>query len=276
MTKKVAIQGYEGSFHQFAAHKYFGDTIKIDPCPTFTKVINHVETGAADVGVLAIENSTAGSILQNYELLQRSNLFINGEIYLQIAQQLMINPASSFHDITEVRSHPMALYQCREYLEKHPAWQISESKDTALSAQNLREQRDKSTAVIASRLAAELYGLRIVQKNIHTEKTNYTRFLIVHKKQKPKDEVNDHKASLYFQVEDKPGYLARVLQCFGEQKVNLSKVQSFPIPGSEWQYYFHSDLEFSTTEQFDNIIECIRPLTKKLRILGVYRKGETV
>lgn len=275
MTKKVAIQGFAGSFHQIAAHNYFGKDINIIPCVTFAEVVNNITSGEADTGLLAIENSTAGSILPNYALLQRSNLFVVGEIYLHIKHHLLMLPGRTIKDIERVHSHPMALMQCREYLEQHPEWRLSESDDTALSARHLRDFNRTNTAVIASDLSAKLYDLDIVQENVHTERENYTRFLVLNKVKKEKDRENDHKSSLYFQVEDDPGCLAKVLECIGERDINLSKVQSFPIPGLEWQYYFHSDLEFSSMDQFDDVIECIKPLTKHLRILGVYHKGET-
>lgn len=169
----------------------------------------------------------------------------------------------------------MALLQCRGYLEAHPEWRLVESEDTALSAKHIRAHNTRHVAAIASSLAANRYDLDIVQKDINTEKRNYTRFLILDKKEKQKDSSQDHKASLYFHVENESGCLAKVLSCIGDKKTNLSKLQSFPIPGLDWQYYFHADLEFSTLEQFEDVIECITPLTKRLRILGIYHKGMT-
>lgn len=276
MSKKIAVQGFKGCFHQVAAENYFGKETEIDPCLTFSQLINHVSTSAADMGVMAIENSTAGSILQNYDLLQRSSLFVVGEIYLQIRQHLIMMPGFTTADIREVRSHPMAIYQCREYLEKHPDWEIVETKDTALSVKHLSENKTEHVAVIASDLAADIYGMNIVKRDIHTEKNNYTRFLVISRDQKIRDNQNDHKASVYFQVEDKAGCLAKVLACMGRQHINLSKVQSFPIPGLQWQYYFHADLEFEHMTQFDEAMKCVKPLTKELRTLGVYTKGKTI
>jgi len=276
MAKKIAIQGFEGCFHQIAARNYFGKEVEVSPCISFSEVVKKVSSGETDSGVLAIENSTAGSILPNYDLLQRSELFVVGEIYLHIRQHLIMMPGSKLEDITEVHSHPIALLQCREYLEEHPNWRLVESEDTALSAKHLRQYKKTNYAAIASDLAAGLYELNIVKKDIHTEKKNYTRFLVLSRDEKQKDIKNDHKASLYFQVENEAGCLAKVLTCIGERDVNLSKLQSFPIPGLEWQYYFHADLEFSTMKQFDDVIECIIPFTKKLRILGIYNKGVTV
>lgn len=276
MHRKVAIQGFEGCFHQIAAQNYFDNKVEICPCVSFSEVVKKVSGGLADAGVMAIENSTAGSILPNYDLLQRSDLFVVGEIYLHIRQHLMMLPEASLEDIKEVHSHPMALLQCRAYLEQHPQWRLVESEDTALSAKKIRQHKARHTAAIASSLAADLYDLNVVTGDIHTEKKNYTRFLILSRKEKEKDAEQDHKSSLYFQVSNHYGCLAKVLSCIGDKRVNLSKLQSFPIPGLDWQYYFHADLEFSSMEQFEDVIECITPLTKRLRILGIYNKGITV
>ncbi len=276
MSKRIAIQGFEGCFHQIAAENYFGKAITIDPCVSFGQVVHRVVSEESDLGLMAIENSTAGTILQNYDLLQRSSLYIIGEIYLRIRQHLIMMPGCLERDIKEVRSHPMALYQCRAYLEEHPDWEIVESKDTALSVKHLSERKLKDVAVIASDLAADIYGMQIVKKDINTEKTNYTRFLVLSRAEKKRDAAHDHKASLYFQTDDTPGSLAEVLACFGRYDINLSKLQSFPIPGLQWRYYFHSDLEFLKMDQFDQAIECIKPITKKLRILGIYNRGRTI
>ncbi len=275
MKNRVAIQGFEGCFHQIAAQNYFGDHVEIAPCVSFSEVVKKVSSGTVEAGVMAIENSTAGSILPNYDLLQRSDLYVVGEIYLHIRQHLIALPGVAMKEIKEVRSHPMALLQCRPYLEEHPEWRLVESEDTALSAKELRQHKTRNVAAIASSLAADLYDLEIIKNDVHFEKKNYTRFLILNKEEKQKDLEQDHKASLYFQVENRSGCLAKVLSCIGDKQINLSKLQSFPIPGLDWQYYFHADLEFASMNQFDDVIECITPLTKRLRILGIYHKGLT-
>ncbi len=276
MSKKIAIQGFRGCFHQIAAEHYFGKDIEIDPCISFSRVVERVTHKAADRGLMAIENSTAGTILQNYDLLQRSDLFVVGEIYLKIRQDLIMLPGQTESDIEEVRSHPMALYQCRKYLEEHPDWEIVESKDTALSVKHLAERQLPHVAVIASSRAAEIYKMEVIRPEINTDKTNYTRFLVLSRNEKERDVIHDHKASLYFRTADNPGSLAKVLECFGEHSINLSKLQSYPIPGLQWRYYFHADLEFPDMNRFDEALTCIEPITKKLRILGVYNPGKTV
>jgi prephenate dehydratase len=273
---KIAIQGFEGCFHQVAARNYFGTGIEIVPCATFSEVSRSVARETADYGVMAIENSIAGSILPNYNLLQRSELFVTGEIYLNIAQHLMMMPGRTLADITEVHSHPMALLQCMDFLEEHPSWRLVETEDTALSARMVRQHNSKHVAAIAGQLAAELYELDIVAPDIQTEKKNYTRFLILSRRQDEPGTREPNKSSLYFQVSNTHGSLARVLTLIAEEGINLSKLQSFPVPGGEWKYFFHADMEFAHTEQFRRTLEHIRPITEKLRVLGMYRQGKTV
>ena len=175
----VSIQGYEGSFHQVAAQQYFGKRVQVVPCATFREVIRiAADKKEGYAGVMAIENSIAGSILPNYHLLKKSNLQIVGEIYLQIRQHLLVNPGVTLEDIREVHSHPMAIQQCLEYLDKYN-WKLVETEDTALSAKLLHQHHSKHTAAIASRLSADLFGLELLAPNIHTMKNNYTRFLVI-------------------------------------------------------------------------------------------------
>ena len=175
---KVAIQGYEGCFHQIAANKYFGRQIEILPNDTFRGVAAAVKNGTADMGVMAIENSIAGSIIANYSILQDANLQVAGEVYLPVMQNLMALPGVSMDDIREVESHPMALLQCVDFLDRHP-WKLIESEDTALSARHIAEKGLRHTAAIASELAAEMFGLQILVPEINTIKSNYTRFMIL-------------------------------------------------------------------------------------------------
>jgi prephenate dehydratase len=276
MATKVSIQGYEGSFHQVAAQQFFGKDVEVLPCATFTEVVKIAgNKKESDGGVMAIENSIAGSILPNYNLLKKSNLVVAGEIYLQIKQNLLVNPGVRLTDIREVHSHPMAIQQCLEYLDKY-SWKLIETEDTALSAKHVHQHRSKHVAAIASKLAAELFGLHVIGPNIHTMKNNYTRFLIL---QRPAQQIaaeGANKASVNFHTDHSRGSLAKVLTRIAEAGINLSKLQSFPIPGSEWQYSFHADMEFDTIDQFNTVIETIKPLTEELRVYGVYRKGKTV
>ena len=277
MAKKVSIQGYEGSFHQIAAQEFLGKDVEVIPCSTFRDVVRIAAAPKeSDGGFMAIENSIAGSILPNYGLLQRSRLRITGEIYLQIHQNLMVNPGVGLDDIREVHSHPMALLQCMDFLEKHPAWKLVETEDTALSAKFIHQHRHKHVAVIASKLAAKLFSLDLIAPKIQSNKNNYTRFLYVQPaKSAPSIEEAD-KASINFHTDHSKGSLARVLGAIAEGGINLSKLQSMPIPEREWQYSFHADMEFASTQQLETVLEQIKPLTESLTVLGIYKKGKTV
>ncbi|MET0393515.1 MAG: prephenate dehydratase [Chitinophagaceae bacterium] len=272
MAVKVSIQGYEGSFHQEAARQFFGSDTDVIPCATFREVIRVAADKQSDGGVMAIENSIAGSILPNYHLLQRSDLRVTGEIYLHIRQNLLTNPGVKLEDIREVHSHTMALQQCHDFLDRYK-WKLVETEDTALSARHIHQHKSKHIAAIASRLAAELFELNILAPNIHTLKNNYTRFLVL---QRGDDTVNTkeaNKASVNFHTDHSKGSLARVLTKIAEGGINLSKLQSFPIPGSDFKYSFHADMEFDSAAQFENVIEAIRPLTAELKIYGIYKRG---
>lgn len=275
MTTKVSIQGYEGSFHQVAAQAFFGKHVEVLPCATFREVVKLAgDKKSSDGGVMAIENSIAGSILPNYNLLQKSNLHVVGEVYLQIHQNLLVNKGVALEDIKEVHSHPMALLQCLDYLDAHN-WKLVETEDTASSAWYVHKHKSKHIAAIASKLAAELYDLDIIAPKIQSEKANYTRFLVL---QNGGAEIvmDADKASLYFQVAHSRGSLAKVLTLVADGGVNLSKLQSFPVPGSNWKYSFYADMEFENIEQFNDVIEAIKPLTEAIKVYGIYKKGKTI
>ncbi|MEP7231745.1 MAG: prephenate dehydratase [Ginsengibacter sp.] len=273
MSKRISIQGYEGSFHQLAARQFFGKNVEVICCPTFREVIKIAAArDESDGGIMAIENSIAGSILPNYNLLQKSNLKIIGEIYLHIKQNLLVNPGVSMEDIREVHSHPMALLQCTEFLEKHN-WKLIETEDTALSAKNLHQHRSKHIAAVASKLAADLFQLETIAPNIHTLKNNYTRFLVLQVAEVAEEIMYADKASIIFQTDHSKGSLAKVLTKIAEGDVNLSKLQSMPIPGSDWRYSFHADMEFETLEQFHAVVESIKNLTTDFKVYGIYKNG---
>jgi prephenate dehydratase len=271
---KVSIQGYEGSFHQVAAQQFFGKQVTVIPCATFREVIRIASSKKeSDGGVMAIENSIAGSILPNYNLLQKSNLRITGEIYLPIKQHLLVNPGVKLEDIREVHSHPMAIQQCLEYLDNYD-WKLVETEDTALSAKHVHQHRSKHIAAIASKLAADLFDLEVIVPNVHTLKNNYTRFLVVQREETATPVADANKASVNFNTDHSQGSLARVLTAIAEGGINLSKLQSFPIPGSDFQYSFHADMEFDSLDQFNRVIEKIKPITAELRVYGVYKSGK--
>ena len=268
---RIAIQGFEGSFHEVAARQYFGDDVKVITCATFKDVIKAaVNKKESEGAVMAIENSIAGSILPNYTLLQKSNLIITGEVYLPIKQHLLVNPGVKLEDIKEVHSHPIAILQCMQYLEKFN-WKLIETEDTALSARHIHQHKSKHIAGIAGKLAAELFDLEIAAPNIHTMKNNYTRFLVLQREAVPVENAN--KASVNFNTDHSRGSLAKVLTKIAEQGINLSKLQSFPIPGTNFKYSFHADMEFESVDDFNVAMDSIKPLTEEIKIYGVYRNG---
>ena len=271
VTQKIAIQGYEGSFHQEAARHFFGKEVEVIPCDTFRKLITLAEDPRqSDGGVMAIENSIAGSILANYNLLHKSKLKIAGEVFLQIRQQLMVNPGVKLQDVREVHSHTMALQQCYDFLNQHH-FKLIDTEDTALSAKLLKQHKSKHVAAVASKLAAKLYGLDIIAPNIQSSKNNYTRFLLLQR-----NEVLDtaaNKASIYFKTNHKQGSLVKVLNLIADAGINLSKLQSFPIPGSEFKYSFHADMEFKSLDVFYKVMEQIQKKTEEVRVYGIYKKG---
>ncbi|MBN8784265.1 MAG: chorismate mutase [Sphingobacteriales bacterium SCN 48-20] len=273
MQKRISIQGYEGSFHQVAARLYFGKEVEVIPCDTFREAIRIAESKKeSEGGIMAIENSIAGSILPNYNLLQKSQLRITGEIYLQIRQNLLVNPGVKLEDIREVHSHTMALQQCYDFLDQHK-WKLVETEDTALSARHIHQHKSKYIAAIASKLAAELYDLEMIAPNIHTLKNNYTRFLVLQREEDVQADEEANKASINFHTDHSRGSLAKVLGKIADGGINLSKLQSFPIPGSEFRYSFHADMEFDNRKELDKVIKSITPLTDHLRIYGVYKRG---
>ena len=277
MAKRVSIQGYEGSFHQIAAQEFLGSDVSVIPCATFREVVKVAADAAqSDGGFMAIENSIAGSILPNYSLLQKSGLRIAGEIYLQIHQHLLANPGVSLADIREVHSHPMALLQCIDYLEKFPHWKLVETEDTALSAKHIHQHRHKHAAAIAGSLAGKLFQLNTLAPKIQSNKQNYTRFLYIQPELKTKENEAANKASIQFITDHARGSLARVLVKIADGGINLSKLQSVPIPEQQWQYSFHADMEFEDRAQFRKVLEQIRPVTESLQILGIYQKGKTI
>ena len=269
--KKVSIQGFEGSFHQVAARQYFGKDVEVIPCASFREVVKIAgNKKESDGGVMAIENSIAGSILPNYNLLQKSSLQVVGEVYLQIKQNLLVNPGVTLSDIKEVHSHPMALQQCLEFLDKYN-WKLVETEDTALSAKHLHQKRSKHIAAIASKLAADMFELDVIAPNIHTMKNNYTRFLILEREAKLDEQAN--KASVNFHTDHSRGSLARVLGKIADAGINLSKLQSFPIPGSDFKYSFHADMEFEKLEQFEWVAKQLKTITASFNVYGIYRNG---
>lgn len=272
----ICIQGYEGSFHQVAARHFFGKNVEVIPCASFRQLIKlALDANSSKAAVMAIENSIAGSILPNYNLLQKANLKVVGEVYLSISQNLLVNKGVGLSDIKEVHSHPMAILQCLDFLESHP-YKLIETEDTALSAKNVHQHKSKHIAAIASKLAAELFNLEILAPDIQTQKNNITRFLILQRTKEAQPIKGANKASIYFQTNHSKGILAKVLTEVAKTGINLSKLQSMPIPGSHFKYGFYADMEFDQLKQFDSMMNKIESLTNNVKVFGIYKKGKLV
>lgn len=275
--KKVAIQGYRGSFHHIVAEGIEGEDVEILACDTFREVAQAVEEHRVDYGIMAIENSIAGSILPNYKILQTCDVKVTGEAYLRIRQNLMVNKGVTLDDIRKVESHQMALLQCTDFLDKH-RWQLIESADTALSAAQLQASGSRNKAVIASSLAADLFNLDVIAPDIHTNRDNYTRFLRLdycdRSHEEPQAGEGSGKASLYFKISNSSGSLYDTLGCFEGLNLNMTKLQSYPIPTEPWHYMFHVDMEFSEGANFSKAIERLRERGVEVNIYGVYKKGK--
>jgi prephenate dehydratase len=274
--KRIAIQGGYGAFHEIAANKYFQDTdIEIVPRNTFKDLFTALKDGKVDYGITAIENSLAGSILPNYSLLLDSNMKIIGEIYLRIRQNLVALKGQKLSDIKEVFSHPMALLQCQQFFEDYPHIKLIDSLDTALSAKKIAEENLAGIAAISSKLAAEKYRLDVLAEGIETNKSNYTRFLILEDKNGSGfHDKNVNKSSISFALAHKIGSLSKILSIFSYYDINLSKIQSMPIIGRDWEYQFYIDVEFDDYDMYIQSAKAVEPFTSNVCILGEYYKGE--
>lgn len=275
--KRVAIQGIAGSFHDIAAREYFrGEEIEIIPCETFAKVFQTIKKDNSIIGTIAIENTIAGSLLQNHNLLKDSGLKIAGEQKLRIRHNLVALPGQDISDITEVYSHPIALMQCGDFLAKNRNMKAIESDDTASSAKRVAEEGIKGHAAICGELAAQIYGLEIIVKGIETNKRNFTRFLIVADPWVTED-LNKgkfpNKSSLVFSLPHEEGSLAKVLSILSYYDMNLTKIQSLPIIGREWEYMFYVNLTYDKYLRYTQALSAISPLAKDLQILGEYEEG---
>jgi len=271
MSRKIAIQGFSGCFHEEAARQFYaGKKIGIVECSTFEGLYQEVEAGNADAMVMAIENTISGGLLPNFELLRKFGKKIKGEVYLRIVQNLMALPGQKIEDLREVRSHYMAFNQTRKFFKKYPHITLVESEDTALSAAQVSKEQLKGVGAVASALAAEKYGLEILEPGIETYKQNHTRFLIMDDAiTVPEDEID--KATLCFTLPHKPGALAHILTILSFYDMNLTRIQSLPIPGREWQYFFYVDIKFGKYERYQQAIAAVLPLMEDLQILGEYK-----
>ncbi len=272
--KRIAIQGIAGSFHEDAARKYFGEEeIEVVECRSFQNVCEFIDADKVDIAVMAIENSIAGSLLQNYSLIRDYHLRIIGEIYIHIQMNLMVLPGVKKKDIKEIYSHPVSFMQCNEYLEKYfPNVERKELGDNAKVAKLISTEKITNAAAISNLRSSELYGLQVLDKGLESNKKNYTRFLVLSKRGNPTEIAN--KASICFEVGHFHGALASVLDIFAENRINLNKIQSIPIVGKPNEYTIHVDIEWDNPENYDKAIHQVLKSASSLSILGEYKKAE--
>ena len=273
--KRIAIQGIIGSFHDIAAHQFYeGEQIQLICCQTFEEVFEKIKEDPTTIGMLAIENTIAGSLLHNYELLRDSNTTIVGEHKLHIQHSINCLPEDDWDTIEEVHSHPVALMQCRNFLSKYPHIKAVEDEDTAGSAEKIKRLHKKGCAAICHSDAARFYGMKVLEDAIEDNKHNYTRFLVVCNPMKadflrPLNEAD--KASLVFSLPHEEGSLSKVLTILSFYGINLTKIQSLPVIGHEWEYLFYVDVTYTDLIRYRQSIDAIIPLTKELKILGEYK-----
>lgn len=271
MTTKIAIQGIKGSFHHQVVKEYFSENVDIDECLSFEELIDSLIAGKSDQAVMAIENSIAGPIIPNYALIDKNNLHIIGEHYLNIQQNLMALRGQKIEDIKEVHSHPMALLQCMDFLKQYPNIKLIEDKDTAETARRIQEKQLTGIAAIASVTASEMYDLDIIVSSIQTIKNNMTRFVIIKKQNSflPESEIN--RASIKFELDHKRGSLAAVLNVMSDCKLNLTKIQSLPKIETPWKYSFFVDVTFEKYEDFAKAKTLLNIMAEYFKVLGEYK-----
>lgn len=274
VATKIAIQGIKGSFHHQVAGAWFGADAPLDECMSFPALVQSLVTKESGLGIMALENSIAGSIIPNYALIDNNNLHIIGEHYLNISMNLMALPGQTLADITEIHSHPMALLQCTNFFVQHPHIKLVESADTAESARYIREHNIRGIAAIGSAMAAEMFGLTVLAEAVHNIKNNQTRFVIVKTQNNvlPADEID--KASVKFVLDDTPGSLATVLNVMNNCKLNLSKIQSMPIAETPFKYSFFVDVVFEKYKHYQKAKAIIELMTTEFKVLGEYKKGQ--
>ena len=272
--KKIAIQGIKGSFHDIAAHQYFNnDDVELICCNTFEEIFQQMRDDYSRLGLMAIENTIAGSLLHNYELLRESGMTIIGEHKLHIEHSIMCLPEDDWSTITEVNSHPVALMQCRDFLSSHPEFKVVEAEDTAGAAEMISRKHLRGHAAICHAGAAPLYGLKVLEQGIEDNKHNFTRFLLMcdpWSADKMRDLHHTNKSSIVFTITHEEGSLSQVLSIFSFYKINLTNIQSLPIIGREWEYMFYVDVSYDDYVRYRQSIEAVRPLLRELKILGEY------
>lgn len=285
MKRKVVIQGIGGCNHYIAAKEFFrDDEVETIDCDTFRNLVDQVVKDPSKLGIMAIENTIAGSLLDNFNLLRQSGLVIVGEYKLRIKHALVALPGTDIRDIKEINTHPMAFRQCQEFLDTLPNVKLVEKDDTAGSARWIQENNLTDHAAICPAGAAELYGMNILADGIETNKRNFTRFLILANKAVAKDVLSElcevpedlNKSSIVFTLPHTSGSLSKVLTILSFYDMNLSMIQSMPIIGEEWRYQFYVNLQFVDYTRYQQAINAILPLTKDFAILGEYMDDVTL
>ena len=276
--KHIAIQGIEGSYHDIAAHQFFeNEQIELICCDTFEQLFDAIRQDPTVIGMAAIENTIAGSLLHNYELVREAPVTIVGEHKLRIKHSFLCLPEDDWADITEVHSHPVALMQCRDFLSRHQELKVVEAEDTAGAAAAIARAQTHGHAAICSKAAADIYGMKVLEEGIETNKHNFTRFLVFASPSRAnllRDIRATDKASIVFALPHEEGSLSQVLSVLSYYKLNLTKIQSLPIIGREWEYLFYVDVQFQDYTRYSQGIDAIRPLTSGLKILGEYQHGQ--
>ena len=273
MKKIIAIQGAQGSNHHKVALDFYGDAITLIECMSFDALVDSLLDNTAHIGVMAIENTIAGSIIPNYALIDTYNLHITGEEYLNIHHHLMALEGQSIDDIKEVWSHPMALLQCKEFFKKYPQIKLVEDVDTAEVAKRIAKEQLQGIAAIAPSIAAEIFNLAILEDDIQTIKDNATRFVIV-QKEAPNNGIDSiNKASLKFQLNHKRGSLATILNVLSDCKMNLTKIQSLPKIETPWKYSFFVDVTFNDYQDYKKAESILEIMAEEFKILGTYKNG---
>ena len=274
MIKTVAIQGVKGSFHHIVSQEYFNKPVDVIECLTFDEVVESLISKKSDAVIMALENSIAGSIIPNYALINKYDLHVVGEHYLDIQHNLMALPNQTIDDIKEVYSHPMALLQCMDFFQAYPHIKLVEDKDTAEVAERIHKRELKNVGAIASVMAADIFELDILARSIQTIKHNETRFAIVKRENSeiPENEIN--KASLKFETDHKRGSLAAILNVMSDCKLNLTKIQSLPIIETPWKYSFFVDVTFETYNDFSKAKSILKIMAQGMKILGEYKNAK--
>ena len=269
-TPIIAIQGIRGSFHHAVAQQYLSNGAVLLECSTFDTLVTALLSGDASQGVMAIENSIAGSIIPNYALIDQNDLEVVGESYLNIHHNLMASPGQSIDTLQEVHSHPMALLQCKRFFADHPHIRLVEAEDTADEARRISENKLEGIGAIASAHAAELFDLEILGTSIQTIKNNITRFVVVQKKGHSNIDEGINKAGLKFVLDHQRGSLATVLNVMSDCKLNLTKIQSLPVIETPGKYAFFVDVTFETYKNYEKARKILEIMALELKVLGEY------